>query len=406
MKKIDNYLTKLIHNTNCYCILSFYDFDMCLQKDLLEFYLNTVIRQYHILKMKIENNSWVYPNELFDLKDYYAILSVPQKDMDSYTNIILNEPFLKECKWHCTVLNDLEKNQSRLYFKIDHSYCDGYKLIEILTVSFLPNYVKPNFKRTVTNPLKCIYYYFIGTIILFLTNIRILWNIFFNKSLNKFKKNIIDFSKSEAVNVNCGSLDLDKIKNITTKYGVTVNSFLYSLMVITWYNYTEPSSEPAITISPINMNTRKTASYNTNNIFFIFTEAKKENDPIILLKTADELFNLYKLSLYVPIANRLVNLLFPFIPQCVSTEMINESFSNIDITYSNVIGPAINENENILKLRKGQFTVATKNNETCFNIVSFANKVNINISFRKGVITDTERFIQSFENASKELLAI
>jgi len=86
--------------------------------------------------------------------------------------------------------------------------------------------------------------------------------------------------------------------------------------------------------------------------------------------------------------------------------MINESFSNIDITYSNVIGPAINENENILKLRKGQFTVATKNNETCFNIVSFANKVNINISFRKGVITDTERFIQSFENASKELLAI
>jgi hypothetical protein len=177
-------------------------------------------------------------------------------------------------------------------------------------------------------------------------------------------------------------------------------------MVITWYNYTEPSSEPAITISPINMNTRKTASYNTNNLFFIFTEAKKENDPIILLKTADELFNLYKLSLYVPIANRLVNLLFPFIPQCVSTEMINESFSNIDITYSNVIGPAINENENILKLRKGQFTVATKNNETCFNIVSFANKVNINISFRKGVITDTERFIQSFENASKELLAI
>jgi len=353
--------------------------------------------------MKIENNLWVYPKKIFDIKDYYTILTGCQKDFDSYTNIILNEQFATECRWHCTVINDLETNQCRLYFRIEHSYCDGYNLIETLTFSFLPSYVKPKFKRSSLHILKGFYYYVIGTIILFLTNIHILWKIFFNKPQHKSKKSMVDFSKNEVININCGSLDFDKIKRITKKHNVTVNTFLYSLMVITWHNYTNAQPEPAITISPINVKREKSSSYNTNNMFFIFTEVKNKSDPIILLKTVDELFNLYKFSLYIPIVNNMVSFLFPFIPQVVLSK---EIFSNIDITYSNMIGPDVPEKENILKIKKAQFSTATQQNEICFNIISFKNKININISSRKGVIVDTNKFIQSFENAYEDLLSI
>ena len=72
-------------------------------------------------------------------------------------------------------------------------------------------------------------------------------------------------------NLHCGAIKLKTIKNITAKYKVTLNTFLYALMVKTWYNYNKKISDNIVSISPINTISTPTNMYNTNNIFFMFT---------------------------------------------------------------------------------------------------------------------------------------
>ena len=406
MNKIDNFLTKIIHNTNCYCILTFFDCGMCFNNQFIEYLLTSIVQKNDILKMKIKNNSWVSVEKQFYLKDYYTSLIVEEKDFDKYTKHVLNKPFKNECRWHCTVLNVPEKNICRLYFKIDHSYCDGYNLIEMLSTTVIPYYKKVNFKRTSVNLFKNIYYSVVGTIILFLINIKIILKLFFKTFLQN-SNSIEDWSIKKMDNINCGSLDFIKAKSITKKYGVTMNSFLYSLMVITWHNYNdECQNNPAFTVSPISIKKTNTSSYNTNNIFFIFSEIKNEKDPVILLKTVDYLFNLYKMSFYIPIINYIMTIFFPFIPDYMSAAMTQDFFHNIELTYSNMVGPFIHDKDNVLKIKKSQFTTATQQKETCFNIVSFLDNIYVNISFRKGVISNKKKFIKSFKRACTELFSL
>ena len=71
---------------------------------------------------------------------------------------------------------DKNKKKSRYYFKIHHALADGYQIIKILTSPFQDNDITKKFKRKMTF-LDTLYYYFIGTIILLVMNIRILMNL-------------------------------------------------------------------------------------------------------------------------------------------------------------------------------------------------------------------------------------
>ena len=104
--------------------------------------------------------------------------------------------------------------------------------------------------------LNSIYYYTIGTVILFITTILILLkNLFtFNKT-NKTNK----INKTNKTNVNiltdyiiCKSLSLDEIKQFAIENNITINDFLYALMIKTDKIYTK--KERIIqTVSPINV---------------------------------------------------------------------------------------------------------------------------------------------------------
>ena len=91
---------------------------------------------------------------------------------------------LSEYNFYMFVCINRELKKSRIFFKIHHSYADGYKLMNMLTE---PLYIKkednkpPAFKRE-KNMLNSIYYYTIGTVILFITTILILLK---NKKVQK-----------------------------------------------------------------------------------------------------------------------------------------------------------------------------------------------------------------------------
>ena len=131
-------------------------------------------------------------------------------------------------------------------------------------------------------------------------------------------------------------------------------------MIKTDYIYTEKQRNIKIII-PINTNNTN----NTNNILPLFIEANNNDKNIILLKKNNDNFNNYKYSLFIPILSYLIN-----------------NFSDvININYlTNING-----------------------NEKTFNIISYKNKINIVITFKKGS-TNKKKFKNAFYKAYNSLI--
>jgi hypothetical protein len=406
MKKIDNFITKSLHldENNLYNILTILDFDKKWEKESLLDYLNLIVEKNSILKnyiKKKENNFYWMEGTNFNINDFYTIENENYQNFDEKTIDVLNTKFLTNYKWHFFLYNDNENDKSRIFIKIDHSYCDGYNLIDILVTPLYPSYKKPEFKRKTNNFFSSLYYFIIGTLLLIFFNLKILWKLFFK---TKNYKNRITFSNKKSNNIFCGKIKLEEIKNFTSKHKITVNTFLYSLMVKTWYNYNKTYNDNILSVSPINLNiNNKNEKFNTNNIFFIFSEIEKYENNFILFQKVEDLFNLYKYSPFVPVANFVFIKFLPYLPESLQTNARNELFYNVNLSFSNIIGPKIDEN-NEYKLKNIQFTSVTKNSEVNFNMISFNDVLNINVSFRDEVIKDKNNFFKSFEAAYKNLL--
>jgi len=408
MIKLNDFITKCLHvdKNNMFNILTMLDFDKTWNNDLFVNYLQEIIDKNAILKNYIEQKDddyyWVEDfNFHFNIDHFYTIKSEHYKNFDNATNTLLNCVFLSKHKWHFTVLNDYPNNKSRIYLKIDHSYCDGYNLIDMLTIPIDKNYQRPDFKRKTTHLLDTLYYCIIGTILLIIINTKILWKLFFTK---KYECVPINYSNNKMRNIHCGIINLHKIKKVTSTNNVTINTFLYALMIKTWYNYNKKYSNNVISVSPINTNNNSSSMYNTNNLFFVLTEIEKCNNNIILLNKIEEQFNLYKFSPFIPITKNLLVQLLPYVSQDFQTHACDELFCNINLSFSNIIGPNIDTKR--VKLNNIQFSTVTKNNEICFNMISFNDNININVSFREKLIKRKKRFIKCFQSAYNSLIAL
>ena len=393
MIKINDIITKILDQENMSTILCFIDYNETFDDEKFLVYLQTIIDYSPILKKFIENKNnnyyWV-ENLNFNIKEQYVIKNEQIEMFDTNTEYILNQSFLTKTKWYVTVLNDTIQNKSRIYLKINHAYCDGYKLIDILFKPFDKLYSQPIFKRSKSNIIDTIYYCIIGTISLMIIYISTLYSIYTTP-----KSGIIN--TYPVININCGVIKLKRIKKIAKKYDVSINSILYTLMAKTWFKYNQTTD--VIITSPIYI--KKTA---TNNVFLLFNKIYNENMLTILKKT-DELFNKYKYSPFILCANEIMNYLlsFSWLTTFLHTK-INNSIFEVPITFSNIIGPPLYNYK--YKVTNLQFSIIPKNNMTAINFISFRNKININVSCRETVISDKARFLQCYKESLCELMSL
>jgi hypothetical protein len=428
---VDNYITKMLDTHKCYVILTYFDFNTVLTKEMVRSYLATLVEQNPILTKVIQQDQWVCGERPFVLETHYTIRNLPCNKLPAYTNHLLNTPISQQSRWNAVLVRDLEKKSSRLYFKIEHSYCDGYKLIEMLTKVISPNYTPPKFKRKWCSLATTLYYWILGTLYLYVMNLVWILSHFLIKHQSQRSK--VDYSIGQKrINLFCGELALDRLKQISRANQVTVNTVLYALMVKTWYYYTKSTDSNILGACPIRV-TPATAGawgrvagsnnvYHANNMFFIFLEIEHDPDNKMLLRKVEELFNLYKHSFYVPIANHLLSVFFPFIPREISNQLFHEMYGILDFNYTNIIGPTIEtatrlEDSSLDNVSRDrcrptishceitniQFTTVTNSNEACCNIISYQNNVNVNLSFRKGIIKRPSRYVRAFERAREEL---
>jgi hypothetical protein len=430
MLPVNNYINDALYNNNnnLYNIIAQVDFDDSFDNSACIQVIKTLVEQNPVLQHYIvtrdNTNFWV-KDDTFCIDDMFTSCQMKFKNFDKHTQPIINAPIITQCKWHFFVFNDDTTKCSRVYLKIAHIYCDGYKLIDILAKCLNCDYTPPEFKRihnTTQTIRDKIYYLLFGTIMLLITNIQIAWRWFIrpkiSRLINKFTSNTQSSCmneemqsdpklKSSVDHVSCPPIPLDVVKTCAKKNGITINDLLFAVTVKTMYYYNKKRKGEFLVGVPIQLNKNSTnAHFDTNNVFGLLVETNCYCDNNALLQNIHQQFNLNKYSAYIPIAHKMTNVCAKYIPNHALYNIISTCEPNIDITYTNMIANSIctKNNSVIPPIKNLQFYTMPLLNAPCFNIISFQNHINCNITFNSGVIKHKKRFKRCFLKAFRNLI--
>ena len=255
---------------------------------------------------------------------------------------------------------------------------------------------------------------------LLISNLQIIWSWFIrpkiSRVINKLTCNVpvpinhdtqLDY-KSSVDHVSCPPISLDVVKACAKKYGITINDLLFAVAVKTMYYYNKKRKGDFLVGVPIQLNNNSTnAHFNTNNIFGLTIKTNCYCDNNALLQNIHQQFNLNKYSAYIPIAHKISNVCTKYIPKDTFYNIISTCEPNIDIKYTNVIANNFYTNANsIIPLIKNvQFYTMPLLNSPCFNILSFQNRINCNITVNSNLIKNKTRLKRCFLKACRNLMA-
>jgi hypothetical protein len=412
MIEITNYISKILFKDtkNSYSILTYIDFNQEFDDLFINNYINQILTKNPILSQRfIEKDDSVFIENIpsFNKHNNYSIVYTNKDKFDDYIETIIIKKFSLDIKWICMFCIDKVNKKSRFYFKIHHSYVDGYKLIEILVSPVINNNnITTKFKRTSNTIYETLYYYIIGTIMLIIINIRFLFKIIFgvNQQHQPHETELSKSSSSSSLNVVtdyilCKNFNLDEIKMFTKKRDITVNDFLYSLMIKTDKLYRKQEKTLLIS-SPINVS----GLTQQNNLCPIFNIISNSYDDITLLNKIHNTFNNLKYSLFIRGFSVLLNVICSHLSVNVLLPLYNKITSKFDYAFSNIIGPSL---KNVCSIYDIHFLTTANDNEIIYNIISYENNVNLICSFNKdGPIKNKKRYKKCIYKAYKQLLKI
>ncbi len=377
-------ISKILDVNNGFNILTYFDFNDILTKEFLNDYVNTIIKNNTYLISNVFEEK--LESELFNMDEYLTIYYENKDNFNSYIYKIINEDLIHSFKMIAYIDND--NINSRIYFIIKHSYTDGYKLINML-LCHITQPKLPNFKRT-TDKFKQIYHYIVGTIMILILNIKFIMNLDLNF--------VSDNENKDTDYIICKSLNLQKIKKICKKKNISINDFLYALMIKTDKLYTKKDRLLKI-CSPINVsNTRE-----MNNMCPVFNIIENYINDEDMLSKIHHIFDNYKYSCYIPIISYIINYILNNINIDITSYLYNLITNNCDYIFSNIIAPSPLDEFNYKNIH-----FLTKHNFNCitFNSISSENYINIIYSFKKGLIIDKLFYEKCLYKAYHKLLAI
>lgn len=385
---LKNCVSKLLFKDtkNSCLVLTYYEVDGIVTESFIHSYVKDVFQKNnHLHQRIIEKNNQLFVESigLIDINEYYSIIYTNHTHFDRYMDTLLNDNFNTELKWKFLFCIDKETNKGRVYFKIHHALADGYLIIKMLTSPFQENDLTKQFKRKTTF-LNTIYYYFIGTILLVIHTTTFLQLIL--KSFNQNEQDS-NFTSMNTDYIVFKKLKFQEIKQFTKKNNITVNDFLYSLMIKTDYLYRK-KERIVLTSSPMNIS----GTTQFNNICPILFHINNSYTVSTLLAKVHRTFNNFKYSLFIPFLHIVMNRITPYIPLNILSNLYDIVLHHSDYVYSNVIGPSNLVMPKGIKITDIHFLITAKNREIIYNIISCDDNVNIICSFKQGVISNKRKF--------------
>ena len=389
MLSADNFSSNILFiEEDALNILGFIDVNRTMTKDEISKYIDDIVRKNTILRQYIiqQNGQLYLENDVqFDIKKQYSIT-----DESIISQDLLNSEFQTKSRWFISFLHI--ENKTRIYIKVDHALVDGHQLIKVLTSPFIDE--QTNFGRTATGIFTKVYYWIIGTILLLLTMIKFIMKIVFHRKVSS------PSTKKKTTFIKLDSFSLDAIKKVTFQQKITINDFMYAVMLKSYASYTKKTS--IYTMSPIN-----TSSENTNNVCPLLLNVTYSDDNVTLLKNVHETFNCCKYSLFVPLLSFILQMMSDYMNPTLISFLYGLSSNSIDVVYSNVIGPdtTLYKNTFIENIDNISFVMSAKPNQLCYNMISCRNKLNLMVSFEEGFVTDESFLKRCINDAYTSLLA-
>jgi hypothetical protein len=216
--------------------------------------------------------------------------------------------------------------------------------------------------------------------------------------MKNYKQENKELSKTTTGYIVCKNFKLDDIKTFTKKNNITVNDFMYSLMIKTDKLYRKREKMLLIS-SPINVS----GLTKTNNMCPIFNVVNNSYKDVTLLSKIHNTFNNLKYSLFIPTFSFLINSVTPHIPMNITFSMYKNLTTSFDYIFSNIIGPSF-KNDNC-KITDIHFLTTANSKEIIYNIISFENNINLICSFMKnGPIQNKKRYEKCIYKAYDLLL--
>jgi hypothetical protein len=210
--------------------------------------------------------------------------------------------------------------------------------------------------------------------------------------------------------------DLEEIKTCAHEHDITINDFLYSLMLAADAEYYKLLSEDGdggvfedavvSCLSLVNVTQLKHA----NNILPLFTTfsrsmasaSSSSHSVVHLFQRVHHVMNACKYSLYFPLLHKFFMLVYTLFPK--NTVDIMSFFTDKnDYRFSNLVGPPPLVTSFGARVRNIQFVTQTKGKEVAYNIISYNGRINLVLSFVRGRY-DKARWQHALDAATRRTL--
>jgi hypothetical protein len=399
MLSADNFLSNVLFTeNNAFHILGFIDVTRRLSNEEIDTYVNDIVRKNTILRqyiVKINGELFLENDPQFDIQQQYSIVDSDCCDYTQTTRKLLNTPFLTKCNWFLSAYTT--NTTTRIYIKIDHTLADGHQLLKIIASPFVDERITERFHRTKPGWISTAYYWIVGTILLILTLLKFVFQIVFQRRVVDDVSS--DVVLSDAVQktkiIEFDSFSLSAIKQITSRHNVTINDFMYAVALKSSLAYTKKKN--IYTVSPINVSKTE----HTNNSCPLLLNVAYSDNNRVLLANVHEAFNNCKYSLFVPGFAFGLQALSDYVNPTLLSTLYRLSADNIDLVYSNVIGPDVTDDaykDTFVKdVNNMSFTINAERNQLCYTVISCSNKMNLIVSFQDGFVKD-EAFLKRCVN--------
>tara|TARA_Y100001958_G_scaffold23777_1_gene14775 strand:+ start:528 stop:1754 length:1227 start_codon:yes stop_codon:yes gene_type:complete len=407
MSAVDKFF--ILNNSNPSYIITNVDCDIAITENLLQKYIYEICEKNPNLleKLSFENNEIISKKQgVFNIGDHYELRNMESDVFSSSIDELfdLSSGVKNQMDWFFLCCVDKTKNVSRIYFKINHSCCDGYTLIKILRSSTVLDknqeeneIIEPSCKKAGICLYDKIYYHTIGLLVLFFVNLKIVFLILFNYCKYTFWGDNDRGREKSLRYFECRPLPLDMIKYISKLKGVTVNDFLFSIMVRADYLYYN-KRRGLVTMMPFSLKNIGAGEDGLNNFVPITNIIDNNYANIELLHKSHSVFSAYKYSSYIYVFNCFITFISKFF-SCDIFSLYMKGPPFVDYIFTNIIGPPI-ENSHI---KDYKFLISPLNGEFTFNIISSRENINIVCSLTDESI-DTVRFEQCVYDAYQELI--
>jgi len=391
-------------------ILCSVEIDGIPSRDFLYRKLYNIINQHPNLryipseKKGVFRNTFHWKRDIFNMEDHFVYTEKKRFDNRNFRrfiNKLLGSTFpTGSPEWQCHYLTYKKSNKSFIIWKCHHTYGDGFLISEYLKKFADATSIHYPKKKRAKPSFAKIVYSFVATFIALLHFIFI------------HKKDVLDIDQANsetdpALFYHCKTWDIADIKRLKNHYGVTVNDLLYTMVIKSLRKY----CKKPINISSLSIfNLRDYAqeenlvNVDPNNIGFMLAADKIGDEDIgELLGRCHEKFENYKSSPITYMLTLLLRYVYYISPRIVVAIL---SFLSNKSTFGISNFRTFSECNYIegCKVKNISNMVVPYGVGMLFTIVSYDDKITLNVTYRERNLKRPEQFIECLEDIYKDIL--